>query len=246
MKTMNANGPDDSSYTFNICNGFFNVLSKRGHNIKFYHGGDDCWESHLRDESLNLAGGSAGGSDYKWADDVDLFFICTHGYNQSGTPVLDYNTKKDDFNGYGTKWRLGNGRRHHGLTTLMLCACDTTELKYPNECWDIFQGLNEICCSYGGIYDYFGTEEIGRDVAQNLIDGHTIADAWLDGVSDGWLDNHPIVIGANDERSYDKNGHLIKILSTLNLDCLQPHGYSVTLRGKVGLQRIWMEKTPSL
>lgn len=234
--------PDDSKYAYTITNGFYEKLLKIGHRIYFYLDGDKSCERQIRSQLFTGEKGLNPGDDFNWVDNVDLFFICTHGTNYGGRPSLKYNLEKDSFRAFGEHWRLGDGTFHHGLSTLMLCACDTTELDRPLACWDIFQGLKEICCSYGGIYDYFGTDEIGRDVAQNLIDGDTIADAWLDGVSDGWVDDHPIVIGANDRRSHDDKGNFIKEFSTLNLDCLQPHGYTVTLGKKVSTNRIWMEK----
>ena len=225
-------------YTFNVCNGLHHKLLKAGHNDKFYHGDKECWAIHLNDASLK-----AGGIDDKWADDVDLFFIATHGNNDkdNNKPLLLYNVEKDAWWGNGIDWKLGN----KGLKWLLLRSCSGINLKNVMACIDIFDKLHGICAAYGRMWDGITTDEAGEDLAEYLIDGDTtVADAWFKAQSDWRYDNHPIVICANGQVSYDVKGNLIKFLSTLNLDYLTPRGFTMpeVPRSKiVGLHWMWVE-----
>ena len=64
----------DLTYTFNRCNGFDSELRSAGHTRAFYHANTDCWETDIRDSDK-------GGDDVHWVDNVDIFWIETHGNN---------------------------------------------------------------------------------------------------------------------------------------------------------------------
>lgn len=219
-------------WTWNICNGLHYKLLKAGHSEKFYDGDKDCWAIHLNDPSLK-----AGGIDDNHADDVDLFFIYTHGNKYNDKPMLLYNVKKDDWLSYGIHWKLGNKR----LKWLMLQSCSVINLKNVMACIDIFDGLHGICGAYDLTYPI---EEGGRDLGEYLTDiDMTVADAWFEARSDFWSkDNHPIVVCANDKYAYTK-GNLINFLSTIN-DYLTPSGFiakEIPRSQIVGLHWVWVE-----
>jgi hypothetical protein len=83
--------PTDVPYVFNVCNHFSEKLRKAGHVEKFYNVNDECSEIHLGDASLK-----SDGIDDQWADNVDIFIICTHGNNSENKPIVLFNTKKND------------------------------------------------------------------------------------------------------------------------------------------------------
>jgi hypothetical protein len=221
---------------FTVCNGFSRKLRKAGHVEKFYNGNDECWEIQLGDSSLK-----SDGIDDQWADDVDIFIICTHGnHSKENKPLVLFNTQKNDFLGLGKFWKFGNKK----LKWLFLKSCLGINLKNVMACIDIFDNLHGICGAYDLSYTY---PESGEDLGEYLTDeDYTVADAWLEAQTGGWgqEDSHPIVVCANDEMHYDGKGNLLKNLSTLNRDKLRPNGFRVhdiPRSDIVGLHWQWVE-----
>jgi len=75
---------DDLTYVFNICNGLDEKLRGSGDTRQFYWANNDCWEIDLRSNNFGV-------TDDSWSDNVDLFFILTHGTNEGGNAKLAYN-----------------------------------------------------------------------------------------------------------------------------------------------------------
>jgi hypothetical protein len=99
------------------------------------------------------------------------------------------------------------------LEWLAIYGCDTVArpggVDISNETFlnaynPLFFGLHILLGAYDSMYDGWTVEEVGRDFADNLLDGDTIKYSWIDGVSDWAVDNHPAVISA--ERSDTWNG----------------------------------------
>ena len=196
---LRANNPgikaNDLTYTYNITNGVYNKLTGAGYPNNFYWAGSDAWE-------LDLHKAEDGGLDESMADDVDLFFINTHGRNDSGIISLGYNSNMNKWIGNSQDWKLGD---NWDLEWLVIYGCDT--IARPNgididdatflSAYDPrFFRLHEILGAYDSMWDGWTTEEVGRDFADNLLDGDTIKYSWVDGVSDWYVDNHPAVISA--------------------------------------------------
>jgi len=179
------------SYTFNICNGVWNKLNS-GTSLNFYFGRTDCWEVDLRDVAQ-------GGLDSSLADNVDLFFLCTHGNNTGDRIYLAYDAAQTDWHSDSRRWKLGD----RDLEWLALYACRT--LPFPaiwDTCIRFFYGLHMVLGSHDSLYDSWTTEECGRDFAQNLRDGDLVSDAWLDGISDWWCDQNALVASAERYETY--------------------------------------------
>jgi hypothetical protein len=71
----------DLTYTFNRSNGFDGKLRSGGLARAFYFANTDCWESDIRDTDQ-------GGDDRDYVDNVDIFWIETHGNHESdGRPA---------------------------------------------------------------------------------------------------------------------------------------------------------------
>jgi len=223
---------EDLTYVFNICNGLDRELRDRGHTRRFYWANRDCWENDLHSSSM-------GGADDDWADDVDLFFILTHGNNQDGNTILAYDININEWIGNSSNWRLGNDN----IEWLLVYGCKTIDLSNPLSFWNIFQRLHQYCGAYDNMWDGTTTDEVGEDVGDNLTDGDTVASAWIDGVSDWWVDNHPIVVSAENQASWN-GGNFIWSLTTLNRDHLWGHGTTVSdifPANKVWLSWRWAE-----
>lgn len=90
---------DNLIYVFNICNGLDEKLRNAGHTRVFYWANNDCWEMDIRSNNF-------GGMDDSWSDNVDLFFIFTHGRNDGGNTKLVYNVKMHNWLADSSTWRL--------------------------------------------------------------------------------------------------------------------------------------------
>jgi hypothetical protein len=204
----------DLTYTFNRSNGLRSQLLGSGHTQQFYYADTSCWETDLRDNDQ-------GGSDRIYADKVDLFWIETHGGNDNGSPILQYDIEQKKWQGSAKQWQLGENTQ--GAEWIMAYSCNTTEKDKVGGLWNIFAGLHLYCGAYESMYDGPTTDECGEDVGDNLTDGETVCESWIDGVSDWWLDNHPIVVCSANAFVYN-NGNIRWNQSYLNCDHLWGHG----------------------
>ncbi len=206
---------EDLTYVFNVCNGLDNELRAAGHTRRFYWANRDCWEIDLRSSAMS-------GADDAWADDVDLFFIFTHGNNDSGNTLLFYDININQWIGNSSTWQLGN----NNIEWLLVYGCSTIDRNNPLGWWNIFQRLHQFCGAWDSMWDGTTTDEVGEDVGDNLTSGDTVVSSWIDGVSDWWVDNHPIVIAAERQSTWN-GGNFDWPQTTLNRDHLWGHGDTV-------------------
>jgi hypothetical protein len=205
----------DFTYAFNITNGIGAKLQSAGHNWSFYYTNTSCWETDVRDDAK-------GGSDDSYADKVDLFFIMTHGGHQSdGQARMLYDTAQTQWRTYSGQWALGENLT--GAEWVMAYSCETVDGSHLGGLWNIFQGLHMYCGAYDLMWDGPTTEECGRDVGQNLIDGHTVAWSWIDGVSDWAVDNHPAVVCVSTPAAWN-NGNVLWNQTHIGVDHYWGHG----------------------
>jgi hypothetical protein len=73
------------------------------------------------------------------------------------------------------------------------------------------------------MFDGITTDECGEDVGDDLTDGDTISESWIDGVSDWWVDNHPIAVCVCDTATWN-GGKVQWNRSFLNRDHFWGHG----------------------
>jgi hypothetical protein len=198
----------DLTYTYNITNGVVNTLRDAGYPNNFYWAGEDAWE-------LDLQSTDAGGLDAEMTDDVDLFFINTHGRNDDGVISLAYNSKNDDWIAKSTDWKLGD----IDAEWIAIYGCDTIK---RDHFWapynQIFRGLHLLCGAYDSMYDGITTDEVGEDFADNLMDGDSVASSWIDGVSDWYVDNHPAILSAERSETWGADDAHIWSATTMQLD----------------------------
>jgi hypothetical protein len=207
---------DDLTYTFNICNGFDRELRDAGHTRRFYWAETDCWEIDLRAQSR-------GGIDDDWADNVDLFFINTHGGFWDGRGHIAYDTQVNRWLGDQDDWLLGDD---WNLEWLLIYGCHTVDRNDPLHLWDIFQRMHQFCGSWGDMWDGITTDEVGEDVGDNLTDGRNVSKSWISGVSDWWVDNHPIVVSAERQSTWN-GGNFDWPNTTQDRDHFWGHGTTV-------------------
>lgn len=198
-----------SGLVFEVCDDLDKGLRKYYHTKKFYYAETDCGETDIRDITFN-------GADNQFADDVDLFFISTHGGNDEGIIQLVYNNKVSDWVSDSNVWRLGDKK----LKWLIMHACNTINLKYLKELLPIFQKLHEICGAFGTMHTGLTTDEEGEKLANNLTKHNKpVADAWIDAVDDWGTDNHPAIVAAEKRDTIDfRTGRPDWPLTTMALD----------------------------
>jgi len=207
-------GADDLSYTFNRANGFDSKLRAHGHQRQFYWANTDCWETDIRDSD-------GGGDDRSYVDNVDLFWIETHGnHTADGQALMIYDTPQTGWFTYSGQWQLGE---NWNAEWVMAFSCKTVDRGNVGGLWNIFAGMHIFCGAWDSMYDGSTTDECGEDVADNLVHGHTVSHAWHDGVSDWWVDNHPITVCVGDAATWN-NGNIQWDRSHLNADHLWGHG----------------------
>lgn len=205
-------GVSDLTYTFNRSNGFKNKLAGAGHNQTFYWSETNCFETDFRDTTK-------GGEDNQWADKVDIVWLETHGNNTDNGPYMVFDTPHTNWVTEGKDWLLGNVQ----LEWMMAFSCHTVNRNNVGALWNIFKGLHIYCGAYENMYDGWTTEECGEDVADNLTDGDPVSEAWIDGVSDWAVDNHPITVCPANAWVYN-NGNIRWSESYLNKDHYWGHG----------------------
>ena len=203
----------DLTYTFNRANGFDSKLRGAGHSRSFYWANTDCWETDIRDNDR-------GGNDASWVDDVDLFWIETHGNNSGGQALMLYDTPQTSWFTLSGDWQLGED---WNAEWVMAFSCKTVDRGNVAGLWNIFARLHIYCGAWDYMYDGSTTDECGEDVAHNLVHGDTVSHAWHDGVSDWWVDNHPITVCVGDAATWN-NGSIRWDRSHINRDHLWGHG----------------------
>jgi hypothetical protein len=165
-------------------------LADAGHEVRFLRSNLAVGERHMR----NPAG---GGEDVIFADRVDLFLIITHGryrdkHGQSFKQCkLLFDTELDSFEGFSSEWRFGE---NCNLEWLLIYGCHTIDGANILDHLQMFQGLHLICGAYDVMHESWTLCEVGGDTADNLICGKPVSEAWVDGVTDWFLENHPMVI----------------------------------------------------
>lgn len=204
----------DLTYTFNRSNGFDRELRSAGHTRRFYWGNRDCWEVDIRDSDQ-------GGDDDNWVDNVDIFWIEAHGNHTSdGQALMLYDIARDNWLTYSGTWQLGE---NWNAEWIMAYSCKTVDRGRVTGIWNIFAGLHIYCGAWDNMYDGITTDECGEDVGDNLTDGDSVSESWISGVSDWWVDNHPITVCVGDSATWN-GGNINWGLSYLNRDHLWGHG----------------------
>lgn len=178
-------------YSFDVSDGLWEGLNTgEAHNFYFTRG--NCWEKDLREVGQ-------GGWDHLYGDNVDLFFIITHGGNWDDSLRVTYDIDRDGWHSDSRQWQLGNG----DLEWLALYACSTLPFGViETSCTPFFYGLHMVLGAHDKMWLGPSTAECGEDFAQNLKDGDTVCDAWLDGVSDWFFDQNPIVVSGERYETY--------------------------------------------
>ena len=207
-----ASGGQDLTYISDVAEGLREALESKGHTTTFRWTERFVFEVDLRAQVL-------GGVDETVADKVDLFLICTHG-EYDGAVKLLYNCKVEKWIGTSAEWRLGDTCN---LEWLLIYGCHSIDLDRLLEHRHIFQGLHLFCGAYGDMFDSFTIDEAGEDVGDNLTSGDSVKDAWCDGVSDWWVDNHPAVVSVETEATYN-GGNIDWANTVLGSDHLWGHG----------------------
>ena len=207
-----SGGGEDLTYVSDVAEGLREALECKGHTTTVSSIGTGVFEKHLRAQSL-------GGIDQEVADNVDLFFIATHG-KYDGAAKLLYNSNVDKWIGTSAEWRLGDTCN---LEWLLIFGCHSIDHNRLLEHRHIFQGLHLFCGAYGDMFDSFTIDEAGEDVGDNLTCGDSVKDAWCDGVSDWFVDNHPAVVSVETEATYN-GGNIDWANTVLDSDHLWGHG----------------------
>jgi hypothetical protein len=203
----------DLTYAFNRSNGLDAKLRSAGHTRAFYWANTNVFETDLRD-------GGQDGADRNRAG-VDLLWIETHGsHDDAGRATFLHDIPATAWYANSADWQQGEG---WNKAWVMAYACDTAALPAIDGLWNIFARMHIFCGAWDAMYDGITTDECGEDIGDSLIHGDTIAHAWHDGVSDWWIDNHPVTVCVGDAATWN-DGSIRWELSAINRDHLWGHG----------------------
>jgi hypothetical protein len=225
---------DDLAVPYYIAEWFAPTLADAGHEIRFLLRNLDVGERHMRTPSAQ------GGEDVSFADSVDLYLIITHGTYHSPDGILlnhcrlIFDTAMDDFRGFSSEWRLGD---KCNLEWLLIYGCHTINFDNILDHHQIFQGLHMFCGAWANMKDSWTTCEVGADVADNLISGKPVSEAWCDGVSDWYVNNHPMVISVERFETW-RDGKPDWPKTVIRSDHLWSHG--TTREDILPTQQFWM------
>ena len=204
----------DLTYTFNRCNGFDSELRAADHTRAFYWANTDCFETDIRDSDQ-------GGDDVNWVDDVDIFWIETHGgHTGDGEARMLYDTPHTNWRTNSGQWELGE---NWNAEWVMVFSCSTVDRSNVSGLWNIFAGMHIYCGAWDSMWDSLNTANCGADVAENLTDGDTISEAWFDGAWGGGDNDRLITVCVGDAATWN-GGDIQWHLSYLNRDHLWGHG----------------------
>ena len=169
------------------CSGFNNELDNTDLK-RFYYNlhGDNWW---LQDTSLDPNAYDGG-----TLDDVDLFYISTHGGAWDTTST--WAMYEDDQRAYSFLMRLGDEGRKQSLFASYSCeTMKVSDGKVRTRLGPMFEGgLRYMAGSHGTIYDSPTTDETGEEFANNLQMGYTFRNAWKSGNSDLFTNQDLIVL----------------------------------------------------
>jgi hypothetical protein len=209
-----VSGAEDLTSPYYIANWFSYGLTQAGHQVAYLLTNHATEERQMRDTP------AFQGDDQKYADSVDLFLMISHGNYANHECEILFDTKVDDWIGHSSKWRFGDSCN---LEWLMIYGCQTIDRDNILDHHPVFQRLHLICGAYSYMYDSFTIDEAGQDTAANLVGGETVCDSWGDGVSDWFVENHPMVISVEKEWTYN-NGNVLWEESVIGCDHLWGEG----------------------
>jgi hypothetical protein len=167
-------------------------LEHAGHDIRFTRRNQSVGEKDVRDTAL-------GGDDARWVDEVDLCLLMTHGTYDDHRAILLFDVERDSWEGNSKKWHLGDTCN---LEWLFIFGCHSVDRDHLLDLLGVFRGLHLYCGAYSWMYDSWTIQEAGQDTADHLIAGKPVADAWLEGTSDWWVENHPTVVSVERREQY--------------------------------------------
>lgn len=199
--TGDFTGAQDLSTPYYIAEFLAWGLEDAGHQVAFRRREGWVEERHLREGALSEGSGGAG-QDHLFADRVDLYLIATHGTYKDRVLSLLFDTEKDAWTGRSADWAFGN---NCDLEWLLIFGCHSIDKDDVLAHHHLFKGLHLMCGAYGWMYDSWTVSEAGGDLADNLSAGMPVSEAWMDGVSDWFVENHPCVISVERQETW-RNG----------------------------------------
>lgn len=175
------------------CSAFNREMSQTEWKRFYYNLKGDNWWLH---DATHDPSGYDGGT----LDNVDLFYINTHGGAWDTSSVWSmYDVGQ---RAYSFLMRLGDESRQ--LSVFAAYACETmksSDGKIWTRLGPMFRGgLRYATGSHDTVYDSPSTDEVGEDFADNLQIGYTLKHAWKSGNSD-WLTNQDLSVVATGSSS---------------------------------------------
>lgn len=222
-----TSGGQDLATPYYIAEWFAPTLGNAGHEIRFLRRDQAVAERHMRDLSR-------GGADVSHADRVDLYLVITHGKYEDHRVSLLYDINLDDWFGRSSDWRFGD---NCNMEWLMVYGCHSIDGDNLLDHHPIFKGMHLFCGAYADMYDSWTLCEAGADIADNLTCGKPVSEAWCDGATDWFIENHPMAVSVERQETW-RNGNPDWPNTVIRSDHLWGHG--TTRNDILPTQQFWM------
>ena len=188
-----ADGGENLSCPYYICEWFVFGLQDAGHALAVHHANKGVYELQMRDASM-------GGEDNQFVDACDVFLMITHGNYADHELELLFDIEKSGWFGESKDWFFGD---HCGLKWLMIYGCESIDGNHVKEHLHVFRQMHLFCGSYGYMYDSWTVDDVGSDLCDDLTSGELVSDSWGGAASDWWVENHPMVLSVESKETYN-------------------------------------------
>lgn len=183
----------DLSYCEDQVVGFYDHMGSHGQIKVFNWGNDNAWETDFRHPD-------SGGDSLNWSDDVHFCMVNDHGGNAGNVVSFYFSKAHTNCSVPSTKMRLGR----KNLKWLAALGCDAvlnTNADHIVGVWGgPMQGTHIVCGYIGTAADAWWTRNLGRDFADDICGGDTIAGSWVSRAYSFWTGDHSIAIAAGETR----------------------------------------------
>lgn len=211
-------------------------LEAAGHLVRFRLREHSVHERNMRESTRPVQPPAERGNDLFTADRVDLFLIATHGAYTERTVHLLYDVERSSWEGHSRDWSFGD---NCDMEWLMIYGCHTIDSDDIVAHHHMFKGMHLFCGAYGDMFDSFTLSEAGGDIADLLLCGTPVSEAWTDGASDWFCENHPMVISVERQETW-RNGNPDWSNTTMKSDHLWGEG--ITRADILPNAQHWMAK----
>jgi len=176
---------------------FAQTMQNYGLPVLFQWFDDNAWETDFRDPSFGN-----GGDSHNWSDNVNFYYYADHGGNNNTNMSIAFSFSHNQCQGNSSTWRFGSTN----LKWLVFDCCNFVSGTNNNQLASWFQSANGVHILMGFIGESVDTDGYAADFASDILNGSTVAGAWVNDAYSWWDNDFPIAIafGADGNESQSR------------------------------------------